>query len=559
MINLIKEIKENKYLKNLLIITLFIYLPSLYFSFFIFDDNHNIILNSRVSNLSDLILPWTKSKIPLSYNYWQVLHLVFGTSSPPTLRFLNIILHLLNGVLVFKLLPLKKNEKTLGAIATGIFLLHPVVVQSVVWLSSSRELFATFFTLLAAHLIVRSNLDSKTIFKAFSLLIISILFKPISAAAPLIFLGYIHQKKKEIFYPLIFTSTLILIAIFYFYFNEIMKATTIFNYTFSKSLGIAAISISYYFRNFFTPFFLEYNYNLTPEKAISLYSSPRILLHLVYLLLPITSLFLFKEKKKELLICLLSFLTLITINTGLIPFNHQFISTVTDRYLYLPSIALVFFLYFLLSNIPKERYFQLSVILFVPLIFLSTIEVSKWKDSSTRLYKNKFSNEVEFITYINALIKDGKLEKAQALTNKLFEGRNSIDELNLELSIFQASYKDTKPKDFTKKIHFQIEEIPLDLYPLLANYSYYNNDFHLARLSYVYSKKSEFKYLLDFDMNQLAQREKSYYDKILREVTLLPLVQKNKYLSRKIYKTLRPLVDNKTKYDLEVNKQLSEN
>lgn len=557
MKKILNDLKNNEYLKISLIITLIIYLPSLYFNFFIFDDNHNIILNSRVNELTDLLLPWSKSKIPLSYNYWQIMNIFFGTESPAPFRFINILLHLFNGLIIYKLLSQDKTKNTIAAISTSIFLLHPVVVQSVVWLSSARELFATFFTLLATYLLTNNEINAKSLSKALILFAISITFKPISVAAPIILLIYIYKNKKEFFFPLLSATLIVNSLIFYAYYNEILKALNIFDYNFLKSLGVSAISLSYYIRNYFAPFFLEYNYNLTPTNAIDSYSSIKILINMAFILLPIIVIYFQKSKRKELSLSFFSFIILIAINTGIIPFNHQYISTVADRYLYLPSIALIFFIYYFLCQISPKNYLKLSIVILAPLMLLSMNEVSKWKTSSQRLYKSKFTNDLDLFSYINALIKDGMLEKAQKVSNTQFKSKSFSDELNIELSIFQESYKNTRSEDLIDVAHTKIEDVPTELYPLLANYSYHNNNFYMARLTYVYSQKSDFKYLLDFDMDKLLEREKRYNDKILKEVTLLPLMQKNKYLSKRIYNILRPIVSDKETYDLEISKQLN--
>lgn len=61
----------------------------------------------------------------------------------------NIVIHALNGLLLYRLL-LKCHESALiAAIGAAVFLLHPVQVESVAWVSQRKNLLAMFFFLLA--------------------------------------------------------------------------------------------------------------------------------------------------------------------------------------------------------------------------------------------------------------------------------------------------------------------------------------------------------------------------------------------------------------------------
>jgi tetratricopeptide (TPR) repeat protein len=65
--------------------------------------------------------------------------------------FTNILLHAMAGLLYYRLL-LTLGMARLGAVAAaGIFLLHPVQVESVVWVSQRKNLLAMVFFLLALH------------------------------------------------------------------------------------------------------------------------------------------------------------------------------------------------------------------------------------------------------------------------------------------------------------------------------------------------------------------------------------------------------------------------
>ncbi|NVN99421.1 MAG: tetratricopeptide repeat protein [Geobacteraceae bacterium] len=61
----------------------------------------------------------------------------------------NICVHILNGLLLYRLLSQWHNDRVLALFATAVFLLHPVQVESVAWISQRKNLLALFFLLLA--------------------------------------------------------------------------------------------------------------------------------------------------------------------------------------------------------------------------------------------------------------------------------------------------------------------------------------------------------------------------------------------------------------------------
>jgi tetratricopeptide (TPR) repeat protein len=61
----------------------------------------------------------------------------------------NILLHLLNGLLAYGLFLRLHGERLLATVGAALFLLHPVQVESVAWISQRKNLLAMFFFLLA--------------------------------------------------------------------------------------------------------------------------------------------------------------------------------------------------------------------------------------------------------------------------------------------------------------------------------------------------------------------------------------------------------------------------
>jgi 4-amino-4-deoxy-L-arabinose transferase-like glycosyltransferase len=85
----------------------------------------------------------------------------------------NVLIHAVNGILFYLLLFRMNRRRALGFIAAFIFLLHPVQVESVSWISQRKNLLAMFFFLLSFHLYISYRTAEKpqsTLFYTSSLL-----------------------------------------------------------------------------------------------------------------------------------------------------------------------------------------------------------------------------------------------------------------------------------------------------------------------------------------------------------------------------------------------------
>lgn len=77
----------------------------------------------------------------LDYELWGV--------NPAGYKATNLLIHALNGLLFFNLLERLTRVRAASLFAAGIFLLHPVQVETVVWISQRKNLLAMLFFLLS--------------------------------------------------------------------------------------------------------------------------------------------------------------------------------------------------------------------------------------------------------------------------------------------------------------------------------------------------------------------------------------------------------------------------
>ncbi|WP_127718480.1 hypothetical protein [Halobacteriovorax sp. HLS] len=537
---------------------LFLYLPSLYFDFFIFDDDDNIRNNLLMSDLSleKFFYPWLNTKIPLSYNAWQFISMLFGNSSATPFRAFSILIHLANSTMVFTIF--KKyfvKNNILPYLALFLFICHPINAQSVIWASSLRELLATFFLLLCSYCFMSfTDLTLNRLILITSLWFISILFKPIGIAAPIIFGIFYFLKEKNstesdqksnikeyhILSFLIFSTIVVAIS----YIGEITKSDTLLNYDLRTALPLSLFALSRYLINYLFPVFLEYNYSLTPASITSYMAEPINWLQPLILLFPIALLMTIKHKK-SLLLSFGVFFLLIFINLGIIPFTHQYISTVTDRYMYLPSIAIIFSicLFFQKVNI-KKKYYGLVIII---LSIITLNEVNLWRDSSTRLEKEVYLNDVERSSYAQALIRDRKFDEVTSFLS------TQMSDLSPEKIAIIISLKNVIPEfenssETLSFIQQNYQSLPEHFIPYLANYAFKEKKYELARMLYAYASSLNLTYFIKFKTSDIDILEMNERDRSLIN-SLVILYEKDQMIFKKAKPLLGPYIKNT--YQLE--------
>jgi tetratricopeptide (TPR) repeat protein len=107
----------------------------------------------------------------------------------------NVIVHYLNGVLLYLLL-IRLGAGKWGAVFGGaLFLVHPVQMESVAWVSQRKNLLALLFSLLGFHAFlshrqVVNKAGLKWYLASFALFVLALLSKPVAVVFPLMLILY---------------------------------------------------------------------------------------------------------------------------------------------------------------------------------------------------------------------------------------------------------------------------------------------------------------------------------------------------------------------------------
>jgi hypothetical protein len=150
-----------KYLNTLAVAILFtvigggLYAAGLHAPWY-FDDLPNIVENSRIRSV-DLALFDIFSSRGVALLSFQLNYALSGLS-PLSYRLVNIALHVVNALLVWRILVRFYRETPLPALVGGLFfLVHPVQTQAVTYIVQRQSCLATFFVLLTVCTYLRMH------------------------------------------------------------------------------------------------------------------------------------------------------------------------------------------------------------------------------------------------------------------------------------------------------------------------------------------------------------------------------------------------------------------
>ncbi len=377
---------KNDYGHVLLLLTLLIlacYFNSLK-NDFVSDDIGTISQNPLINNL-DFI------RGPVLFSLRNTINFILNKTvglNPMYFRIPNIFLHLGVSFLIFAIVS-KLISKKVGTISSILFAVHPIMTESVAWVSGGPYVYGAFLFLLTLLLYIegKSNQNNKflvlSFFTFFLCVNIQLQFGVLALALILFEYSYGNIKenwKKLSLYILIAAGMIPIILISSS--RRIQSLTLSYQRpSFTNPIYQIPVAISEYFKLFFWP------KDLALYHSEMSFSTQGYLLHLTgFALFILLSIYLFKKNKK---LFFWALLFLIALSPTLTPLGISWI--VAERYVYIASIGLfVLFSYgldvFLERIFPKNHKQMLVATLAILTVLLSfrTIERNfDWKNQDT--------------------------------------------------------------------------------------------------------------------------------------------------------------------------------
>jgi len=332
-----------------------VYAWAISFGFLYYDDHIHVFENQPLLN-GEIFYFWKHAHeglyIPLVYTMWAGLFKAFGLN-PAVFHSLNIALHLANSCLVFLLIRNFKISVNASLLAALLFAVHPIQVESVVWVSALKDTSFTFFSLFGIWIFICSSWKgylrrmTGTVFVA-----AAILCKPTAVVLPVFICSYVFYFSsgtfRERLQHLLKSVGVMPLTLFLGIFAiQMAKAEQSWaqhpNTAVSllERLIVVLDALGFYITKVLWPTHYYVDYARFPRNVLDnnlFYSYSLLALGSIAVLF-----FWFRKnenrKSPEGVFALLFGLLFFLPTSGVMTFGHQKISTTADRYMYVIMVA----------------------------------------------------------------------------------------------------------------------------------------------------------------------------------------------------------------------------
>ncbi len=451
------------------VIACVIYLPGINNSFTFLDDHVQVVENPFIKSLDFQSLKGMFSNFfvgmyqPVTTLIYAVTLSTFGLN-PEAFHLLSLLVHVTNCLIVFKILQHFFTTKKLSLILTLLFLVHPMQVESVAWVSAFSNLLFSFFFLTAFWTYIKYKKENNTKYLAlcFSLFLLSCLSKSAAVVFPIILLAYDYYLSnkfdiKFVLQKIPFLAISILFGLITILGRETAGHLSDLNETFSAFDRVFLVSHSFLFYpiKLLIPFRLSafYPYPILTNGSLPIlyYISPIVIIGLL------TTFFLFLRKKRLIVFGVAWFVITIALVLQFVPFGNQI---TTDRYIYLPLFGLLVIIGFFLQKLKNPKFILLFIIPLFLLSMLSFQRVHIWENDET-LWQSVLETHPTVSQAYNNL---GSYALKQNENNKAFDyfhhaieiQPNYADAYSNRGNLFaQAGNSEAAMKDFNKAIQLK--------------------------------------------------------------------------------------------------------
>jgi tetratricopeptide (TPR) repeat protein len=439
----------------ILLVTFLAYIPALRAGFVNWDDGDYIVDNLIVKDFANLKLilstPVQGNYHPLTMLSIAINYQISGLDAW-SYHLFNLVFHLINCFLVYRLVMLLSNRNIIIAFTTAVlFGIHPVHVESVAWVSERKDvLYGLFF--LAGLISYTKYADTgarKQYLLTIFFLVLSLLSKPAAVIFPvaLFCIDLLRKRKMNIrlFVEKIpFFVLALIMGILTVIGQRAIGATGegVYNFSMGTKILFGFYGIMMYFIKMIAPFNLSAFYAfpaINRQLDIEYYLSP-----LFFVIL--AAIFFFSLKRNR----VIAFGILFYLVNLLLVMQVFLVGSavIADRYTYIPYIGLFFIIGWLIDRYTRSTSKAFYII--VPLVLLLSIvtynQSSVWHDTaslwdhaiktqpSARAYDNRarlLSSEKSYdsaMDYYNKAININAAD-AEAYTNRgnIYFNTNKMD------------------------------------------------------------------------------------------------------------------------------------
>jgi protein O-mannosyl-transferase len=349
--------------------------------------------------------------LPLTMFIHAIAFKVFGTFAGGH-HLVSILFHLVNGFFVYKLSRRFLRDADLAILCTGIFLLHPVQLESVGWISELKTVVsATFFLSALIFYLCFKEQNNKMLYAAcLASFIFACLCKPSAIVLPLCLVCIDLMQPAARWRIVLNKLPLLIISVFFGLVTLDAQAEHQFiNYSHQfpiyQRIGMAGFALLKYLHLFLFPAKLSVIYPYPDVNILNVSTG-----YIVILIIACILVYTFKSGKWLLPAVILFILFNFILVLQLVPFGEALFA---DRYMYLPVVGLSWLLCLLLHQLQFSARWAMVIIL-TCLAAITSIRAAKWKDAIT-LYEDiirKYPGQ--FVALNSAGVESMRLNKDQA-------------------------------------------------------------------------------------------------------------------------------------------------
>ncbi|MBN2017523.1 MAG: tetratricopeptide repeat protein [Candidatus Cloacimonetes bacterium] len=375
---------------------------------FVWDDKDpNLIENKYLQNpsLKNIahfwIMPYAQMYIPMSYTSWALVKeigqlLPFGNSvdgfNPFAFHLFNILFHILNSILVFKILRLLIKGNLPCFIGALFFLLHPLQVETVAWITEFRGLMSAFFGFSSLYILLKNDvysckdLSSKCLkiryINSLILFVLGMLSKPSVAVISIIgFLIYLFYFKIDVWQSFKKVIPFIIITIPFVFILRYVQPSSFHTEVAPiwSRFFIWMDTINFYLLKTIIPYPLVTTYTRTFQNLL-----PHFWFYLEWIIPPLLVFLAIRADRKNriLFLGLLIFIAGFLPVSGLISFVFQKWSNVADRYVYFSMFGFGLIIAWLLDTYRKKLiWVPIIIVLLLFTILTRIVQIPVWKNS----------------------------------------------------------------------------------------------------------------------------------------------------------------------------------
>lgn len=338
--------------------------------------------------------------IPLTMLVHALSWLLFKTNDGGH-HAVNILFHIVNGILVFELGKRLFKNKSIAELTTLIFLLHPIQLESVGWISELKTVISSTFYLWASLCYIKyiESGQKKHWLYTIVLFVFACLSKSSAVVLPLSLIIFDFLLKPGTkFGSLVNKIPFLVLSLLFGLINIKTQSADLFiNYAhafpYHERVGFAGYALMKYTLLFLLPTNLSVIYPY-PQATL-----PALISGYAFVLLIASFIFIsFRKNYRFKLATVLFILTNLILVLQFIPFGEVLYA---DRYMYMPLVGFGWLFCHLIDKV-KLPVKVVAVVLTLVLAFFSIARSNVWK-SATSLYENILVNFPNSFVALNSV------------------------------------------------------------------------------------------------------------------------------------------------------------